>query len=190
MSDTDNRIPDGGNRTEVHKRVGLAADVFGKYGNEILAVIQFNVDDQSKANDIFQDFFVSLVRKPIPPHIEDVRGYLYKAVTNDVIDVSRRTRNHRDNAQKYAHTRKHCIVQEDPRDVAIQAEEAERMLRLIENRLPGREATVLLQRRGHGFSTADTAERMRLTKRTVSRYLSVAIKKIRQFVPKNGDDVE
>jgi DNA-directed RNA polymerase specialized sigma24 family protein len=174
MSDSDNSIPSGSNWTEVHKRVGLAADVFGKYGDEILAVIRFNIDDQSKANDIFQDFFVSLVRKPIPPHIEDVRGYLYKAVTHDVIDVSRRTRNRRDSAQKYAHTRKHCIVQEDPRDVAIQAEETQK----------------ILQRRGHGLSTTDTAERMRLTKRTVSRYLSVAIKKIRQFVPKNGDVVE
>jgi len=154
MSDMNNSIPSEKSPIEVHKRVGLAADVFGKYGDEILAVIRFNVDDQSKAHDIFQDFFVSLVRKPVPSHVEDVRGYLYRAVTHDVIDNSRRTRNHRDNAQKYAHTRKHCVAQEDPGDVAIQAEEVERMLRLIENRLPRREATVSISFCGNKEDTS------------------------------------
>ena len=93
MSKAENSIPGGNNLTEVHTRVGLAAEVFGKYGDEILAVIRFNVDDQSRANDIFQDFFISLIRKPIPPHVKDVKRYIYKAVTNDVIDFSRRIRN-------------------------------------------------------------------------------------------------
>ena len=186
MSGVEKGIPKatGRNRTEVRQRVGLAAEVFGKYGDEILAVIRFNVDDQSKANDIFQDFFVSLVRKPIPSHIEDVRGYLYKAVTNDVIDVSRRTRNRQNNAQKYAYVHKHDISQENPQDIVIHAEETERMLRLIEHHLPKRESKVLLRRYSNGFSTADTAEKLHLTKRTVSRYLSVAMKKIRRFIPK------
>jgi RNA polymerase sigma factor (sigma-70 family) len=188
MSNVDNSIPSDKNGTEVHKRVGLATEAFVKYGDEIFAVIRFNVDDLSTANDIFQDFFVSLVRKPIPPHIEDVRGYLYRAVTHDVIDNSRRTRNRRNSAQKYAHTRKYCLVQKDPGDVAIQVEEAKKMLRSIEKHLPRREATVLLWRRGHGLSTSDTAERMRLTKRTVSRYLSVAVRKVRRSITKNGDD--
>jgi hypothetical protein len=91
MPDTNDNIPNGGNRTDIHKRVGLAAEVFGKYGDEILETICFNVDDQSMANDIFQDFFISLVRKPIPQNIKDVRGYLYKVVINDVIDFLHQT---------------------------------------------------------------------------------------------------
>jgi RNA polymerase sigma factor (sigma-70 family) len=186
MSDTDSSVPSGSNGIEVREKVGLATEVFGKYGDEILAVIRFNVDDPSKANDIFQDLFVSLVRTPIPPHIEDVRGYLYKAVTNDVIDVYRQTRNRQHNAQKYAYACRHRIPQENPQDIAIHAEETERMLKLIQNHLPQREATVLLKRCGDGLSTGDTAGKLRLTKRTVSRYLSVAMRKIRRVVPKNG----
>lgn len=185
MSKTDNSVPGRCNRAEVHKRVGLAAEVFGKYGDEILAVIRFNVDDQSKANDIFQDFFVSLVRRPIPPHVKDVKRYLYKAVTNDVIDFSRRTRNRQNNAQKYAYVHRHCVPCEDPQDVVIHAEETERMLRLIKNHLPKRESTVFLKRYSDGLNTTDTANKLRLTKRTVSQYLSVAMKKIRHMVPKN-----
>jgi len=185
MSGADNSISGGNNGTEVHKRVGLAAELFGKYGDEILAVICFNVDDQSKANDIFQDFFVSLVRKPIPSHIKDVKGYLYKAVTNDVIDSSRRTRNRQNNAQKYAYTHKHGIPQENPQEIMIHAEETERMLRLIENHLPKREARVFFKRCSNGLSTTDTAKKLRLTKGTVSHYFSIAMKKIRQIIPNN-----
>ncbi len=61
MSDADNSISGGKKGIEVLSRVGLAAEVFGKYGDEILAVIRFNVDDPSRANDIFQDFFISLL---------------------------------------------------------------------------------------------------------------------------------
>jgi RNA polymerase sigma factor (sigma-70 family) len=190
MSGVDKGIPGGSKRTEVRTKVGLAAEVFGKYGDEILAVIRFNVDDQSKANDIFQDFFVSLVRKPVPSHIEDVRGYLYKAVTNDVIDDTRQTRNRRSNDRKYAYARKCDALQEDPQDIMIHAEETERMLRLIENHLPKREATVLYNRCGDGLSTADTAKKLHLTKGTVSRYLSVAMKKMRRCIQKNDGVIQ
>ncbi len=190
MSDADNSITGTNNEIEVHKRVGLAAEVFGKYGDEILAVIRFNIDDPSRANDIFQDFFVSLVRRPIPPDIQDVRGYLYKAVTNDVIDSSRQTRNRHNNDQKYAYMRKHGISQEDPQDILIHAEETNRMLRLIKNHLPKRESTVFIKRFSDGLNTTDTAKNLRLTKRTVSQYLSIALKKIRHIVPKNNGVVE
>ena len=190
MSDADNSITGTNNEIEVHKRVGLAAEVFGKYGDEILAVIRFNIDDPARANDIFQEFFVSLVRRPIPPDIQDVRGYLYKAVTNDVIDSSRQIRNRHNNDQKYAYMRKHCVLQEDPQDILIHAEETNRMLRLIKNHLPKRESTVFIKRFSDGLNTTDTAKNLRLTKRTVSQYLSIALKKIRHIVPKNNGVVE
>lgn len=181
MSDANNSISGEKNGREVHKRVGLAAEVFGKYGDDILAVIRFNVDDQSRANDIFQDFFVSLVRKPIPPYVKDVKGYLYKAITNDVIDSSRRTRNLQNNTEQYAYYYRHRITQEDPQEMMIHAEETERMLSLIKNHLPKHEAGVFLKRRGDGLSTTDTANILQLSKRTVSHYLTVATKKIRQI---------
>ena len=149
-------------------------------------MIRFNVDDQSRANDIFQDFFVSLVRRPIPPHIQDVKGYLYKAVTHDVIDFSRRTRKRQNNAQKYAYIHRHCLSSEDPQDLVIHEEETERMLRLIKNHLPKRESTVFIKRYGDGLNTTDTAKQLRLKKRTVSRYFSLAVKKIRRIVPEKG----
>src|SRR4030043_2237982 len=77
------------NRTEIRKRVGLAAEVFDRYGDKIRAIIHFNVKDKSREDDIFQEFFMSIIRKPIPSNIQDITAYLHKAVANDVIDVSR-----------------------------------------------------------------------------------------------------
>jgi len=179
----------GGNRTEIRKRVGLAAEIFDRYGDEIRAIIHFNVKDKSKADDIFQEFFVSIVRKPIPTDIQDIRAYLYRAVTNDVIDVSRQIKCHQDQIQKYAECRKYFVIAEDPQDTAIQVENTKKMIQLIESRLPKREAEVFVQRFGHGFSTMDTAEKMNVNKRIVSRYLSAALKKMRQYVPENEEDI-
>jgi len=175
------------NRTEIRKRVGLAAEVFDRYGDDIRAIIHFNIKDKSKVDDIFQDFFVSIVRNPIPQDIQDIRGYLYRAVTNDVIDVSRQKKCHQDHIKKYAECRKHFIIAEDPQNIAIQVENTKKMFRLIETRLPKREAEAVLQRYGQGYSTPDTAKRMHVDKTIVSRYLSMALKKMREFVPKNED---
>ena len=176
-------------RTEIRKRVGLAAEVFKRYSDEIRAIIHFNVKDESKADDIFQEFFVSIVRKPIPSGIQDIRSYLYTAVTNDVIDASRQIKNHHDHVQKYAECRKHFVIPEDPQNTAIHMENTNKMFQLIENRLPKRQAEVIVQRYGYGLSTTDTAEKMNTDKRIISRYLTVALKKMREFVPENEDDI-
>ena len=179
----------GGNRTEVRKRVGLAEEIFDRYGDEIRTIIHFNVKDKSRVEDIFQEFFVSIVRKPIPTDIQDIRAYLYRAVTNDVIDVSRQIKNHQDRIQRYAECHKYFVISEDPQDTAIQVENTKQMLKLIENHLPKREAEVVFQRFGRGFSTTDTAEKMNVDKRIVSRYLSAALKKMRQYVPEKEDEI-
>jgi RNA polymerase sigma factor (sigma-70 family) len=176
------------NRTEIHERVRLAAEVFGEYGDDIRAIIYFNVTDQSRADDLFQDFFVSLVHNPIPPDIEDIKGYLYRAITNDVIDVRRQTRNHQEYVQKYAETQRSDMIQDDPQNGFIQAEATERMFRLMESYLSKREATAVVQRYAMGLSMAATAKKMHLNKTSVYRYLSKARGKMRRFMPEGIGD--
>jgi DNA-directed RNA polymerase specialized sigma24 family protein len=161
------------NKSEIRKRVGFATEVFQRYGDDIRAIIHFNVKDKSKADDIFQEFFVSIIHKPIPSGIEDVKAYVYRAVTNDVIDLFRQTKNHRDHLHKYAECRKKSVIPEDPQKIAIQVESTKKMF----------------QRFGHGFSIKDTAKRMHVNKRFVSRYLSIALKKMRQIVLENEEEI-
>lgn len=170
---------------ETHARVQAAAEIFAKYGDQIHAIIQFHVKDSSRTDDLFQDFFVSIVQNPIPPHIEDVETYLYRALTHDFIDVRRRTSNYLDGVQKYAEARKYELTQDDPQSNIMHVEATEQMLRLLEKQLSKREAAVLWHRYGNGLDTADTAKETNMDKRSVTRYLSLARKKIRKLIPQD-----
>ena len=183
MFDADESAFSGNNGTEIHNRVRSAAEVFAKYGNQIRAIIRFHLKDKSRADDVFQEFFVSLVHNPIPPHITDVEAYLYRALTNDVIDVWRQASNYRNGVQEYAESHRYDVIQDDPQSNFIQVEATKDMFRLIESRLPKCEAAVLWQRVGNGLNASDTAKRTNIDKRSVVRYLSLARKKMAKLIP-------
>lgn len=176
--------------TKMRQNLEMASKVFNVYGDEIRAMIQFNLKNDNETDDIYQEFFLSVVRKPIPQNVQDVRGYLYKAITHDIIDVSRRNKSLRDRVHKYAEHRKYDLVEEDPQEIVVQAEKIQNIFGAIERRLPKREAEAVLQRYSNDLDNKEAAVRMSIKRRSVSRYLSLAIKKMREFVHKDmdGDD--
>jgi RNA polymerase sigma factor (sigma-70 family) len=190
MFDADESAFSGNNGTEMHGRVQSAAEVFARYGDQIRAMIHFHVKDKARADDVFQEFFVSLVHNPIPAYIEDIEAYLYRALTNDVIDVWRQASNQRDGIEEYTESHRYDMIQQDPQSSFIQAEATREMFRLIERRLPKCEADVVLQRYANGLSMADTARKTHLDKRSVTRYLSLARKKMRKFIPQDIRDTK
>ncbi|MCK4784369.1 MAG: RNA polymerase sigma factor [Desulfobacteraceae bacterium] len=175
---------------EIQTKVKLATEIFAEHGDEILAIIRFNVNDKSRADDIFQDFFLSIVYQPLPEGIQNVKGYLYRAAINDVIDAARRTKSYQARIHRYAEYRKYSIIHEDPENIVLQAEERQKMIQLIERQLPPREAEAVLQRYGHDCDIGNAAKRMRVTKRTFSRYLCIGLKKIRQILRESKGEWE
>ena len=188
MFDEGNSASSGGNGENIRARVKRAGEVFDRYGSDIRAMIDYSVKDESRGDDVFQDLFVSVVKNPIPPRVKDVRAYLYRAITNDIVDRFRRTKYHREAVQIHTERHKHRMVQKDPQHIIAQAEETAKKLRLVENNLAPREAQALVQRYGFGFSTSDTAGLLNINKRTVSRYLAEAMKKMRSLALGNGGD--
>jgi len=71
---------------ELEERVKQAEDIFETYGDEIRAMISLNVKEQSMADDVFQDLFLSVVHKPIPPGIDRIEAYLCRIITKDQED--------------------------------------------------------------------------------------------------------
>ena len=188
MSDEDNGASSGGNGEDIRTRVKRAGEIFDRYGSEVRAMIDFSVKDETRGDDIFQDLFVSVVTNPIPPNVEDVRAYLYKAIANDIVDRFRRIRIGREAVQIHTEHHKHRTVQKDPHHVVARAEETTKMLRLVENSLAPRETRAFVQRYGFGFSTSDTAGQLNINKRSVSRYLAEAMKKMRSLALGNGGE--
>lgn len=170
-------------------RVTQAADVFNKHETVILATIRSNINDKSQANDILHDFFLSLIHKPIPSHIQNVKGYLQRAVKNDVLDAANRKKSYRARIHRYAEYHKDTIIHQDPQNIAIQTEQAQKMVELIKERLPHHEAQTVIERCYHDRTTEQTAEKMCVNRRSVSRYLCMGLKRIRRLINENSVDV-
>ncbi|HUT30589.1 MAG TPA: RNA polymerase sigma factor [Sedimentisphaerales bacterium] len=171
---------------EVRRNVERAAEIFGQYADDIQAMIRFQVEDESQIDDIFQNLFLSLVNKPIPSSITNIKGYLYRAVTHDVIDSSRRTRSYQNQASRLAEYRQYKVVEETPHSTVVELEEAQRLFDLVEENLPVCEAQAVVLTCADNLDAGQAAKRMGVNRRTVSRYKCVGLKKIRRCLLEEG----
>lgn len=172
---------------KIQGKVKQATEIFDKYGGTIRAIIHFQLNDKSKEDDIFQQFFLSLVRKPIPVGIQNIKRYLYRALTNDIIDVTRRVKSYRDRIEKAAEERKYVIIEDGPENIVIKAEEMQKLCEFLEENLPSCEAKAIILRYKDNLSIPEIANKIGVNKRTVSRYICVGLKKMRQFLNENKE---
>ncbi|MHC4460830.1 MAG: RNA polymerase sigma factor [Planctomycetota bacterium] len=161
--------------------VECAAEIFSKYGDFILAVIRYQVSNDAQADDLFQDFFLSLVSRPIPQSIQNIKGYIYRAITNDIVDDARRIERNQTLINKYAQGLDYSINKNTPENALINKEERTKMFKLIEGHLPHSEAKAIRYRFWNNFSIKEVAKKMHVNNRTISRYISVGLSKARQL---------
>lgn len=170
------------------KRVEIATEIYEKFGVIIQTMIRFHSNNESEAEDLYQDFFLSLVRKPIPTEVKCIKSYLFRAIRNDVLDVARYKKSYRDRVYKYQVNRSALANLESVEEVMIRNEHAEEMLELVRENLSPHESRVVLQRCYHDSNTDETASKIGVDKRTVARYLCVGLRKIRQLVEYGGNE--
>lgn len=159
-----------------------AAEIFAEYGDFILGLIRYKVNNNDQAEDLFQDFFLSLVSKPLPPGIKNVKGYLYRAITNDIVDAARRVENYHTLMHKYASNLNFSVNKSRPENALIDVEQINKLVKLIKGRLPCSEAQAITLRYKHNHSIKEVAEQMHVSKKSVSRYLSAGLSKVRKIL--------
>lgn len=172
----------------LYKRVKKATGIYEEFGEIIQTMIRFHSNNDSEAEDLYQDFFLSLVRKPIPAEVKRIKSYLFRAIRNDVLDVARSKKSYRDRIYKYQVKKSASANLESVEETIIRKEQAEEMLQLVRENLPPNESQVVLQRCYHDSDTEETASKIGVDKRTVSRYLCVGLRKIRQLVENGGNE--
>ncbi len=161
----------GREKIETAERVRRATDIFKTYAEEIRVMISLNVKEESAADDIFQDLFLSIVRTPVPRDIDRVPAYLYRIVTNDVIDETRRMSNYAEFVRDYRECGDRETTQEAPESDAIELEETHAMLRSLRQRLPNHEAEAVIQRYFYDNTAGDAARKMEVDSKSFSQYL-------------------
>ena len=162
--------------------VAAAAKIFSDYGGFIKKIICSQVQDEDQAEDLFQNFFLSLVSKPFPEDIQNMEGYLYKAIINEIADTNRLTKNYQNLINVYAERNNHPRSQEIPEKVVMKIDEANRVFEIIENRLPRTEAQASYLQYREDLSTTKIAEIMNVRNVTVRGYVHEGLKKIRRIL--------
>ena len=157
--------------------VERATELFDEHGDFIRSIIRFHVGNEPEAEDLFQDLFLSMVARPIPEEVRNIKAFLYKLISDSIKDNFRRINRYKTRIRRYAECHLH-IVENHPATGLIDVEETIKMFDLIERHLPTKEAMAVTLRFRDNFDTGEVAEKMGVKTRSVSRYVSIGLKKI------------
>jgi RNA polymerase sigma factor (sigma-70 family) len=159
-----------------------ATAIFFEHCDFIRAVIRYKIKDEGLAEDLFHNFFLSLVSRPVPAKIRDIKGYIYKAIINDITDHIRHIGKYHAMTHRCANYNKLTVNNRLPEDALIEKEQIDRMIELIRKRVTKNEFKAITSRHSEGLSIKEVADRMSINNRSVSRYISTGIRKVKQFL--------
>ncbi len=134
--------------------------------------------DRMKAEDMAQDVFIKLMNMGDMLSEERAKGLLFSVAKNMIIDDARHESFVRKATDQYAQTASQFYQDSDPLECREIAEAESSKLRA----LPRQMAEVYRLTRFEGKTSAELAEQMHLSKRTVEYHLFMARKEIRSAV--------
>jgi RNA polymerase sigma factor (sigma-70 family) len=177
-----NRIVAGYRRRErPAAAVRQAKAIFDEYGDFIRAVIRFQAHDRSWQEDLFQEFFLELIYSPVPTDVRNTQSYLYQAIVHLVLDSARARDSYRRAMKKYVEETRIPINNRSAGNALIEdTEERNTTVAYFARHLQGREAQAFVLRYRDNFSIAEIATRMGVNAKTVSRYLSGSLRRLRE----------
>ena len=162
--------------------VSLAAEIFAEYGDFIYSVIRSKTKNKTEVDDLYQDFFLSLVSNPVPPGVKDIKRYFYKAINNDIIDASRRIKRYRNLKKNYAQYANYSIYKDGSENAFISKAQTNELFELIGGKLEPREAKAITLRYKNNYNIKEVAQKMGVKENSVRRYINAGVNKIRQLL--------
>lgn len=174
------------------KSVGGAQKIFEEHGDFIRKTIQFHLGNGPEAEDLFQDMFLFLVSKPLPEDVRNVQSFLYRVITARIMDKFRHDARANARINRYTQEKEREAGQtaKPSLDKIAVEEKSEKMFELVQKNLSKNEALAITLRYKHNLDISQTADKMGIKERSVSRYLSVGIRKLRSIVKgKSGRNI-
>lgn len=160
--------------------VWAIAAIFEEHEEFIRIVLRHQAGNGLDVEDLYQEFYLVLLRNPVPADVRDLRGYLYRALVHHVINAARLREAYTHAVKKYAKERKISINNRDTRNALIEEEQQDAAISSLARGLQVREAQALVMRYRDDCSILEIATRMGINKRTVSRYLSQSLRKLQR----------
>ncbi len=160
--------------------VRTAADIVTRHGGFIRGVIRFQNCNRFDEEDLFQEFFLVLIRKPVPPEVRRLRSYLYKAVVHHIVDLIRHQACYQQTLREYAKEVRISTHNRLAGNTLENKEQRDAALAYMVRHLREREAQAFVLKYRDNCSIGEIATRMGVEKRTVSRYLSEGFKRLQR----------
>lgn len=165
------------NRTNVEH----ASKIFFEYSDFIHSVIHTKVNNQEMEEDMIQDLFLVLVRKPIPADVKNKRSYLYKTIINDITDFRRRSEVYATYFKNFEKKMDSAINKSTPENAYINEEQIIKMLKLIKEQLPVSCSRAIILHYVENMNIHEVAKEMNVRTASVSRYIHKGLKKLRRL---------
>lgn len=164
--------------------VRAATAIFDEHGEFIRVILRHQAGSGLDIEDLFQEFYLALLHKPVPAEVQDVRGYLYRAIVHHVISAARRRGTYSKAMKKYAKEAKISINNRGAEDAFISEEHQNATVANWARYLQDREAEAFVMKYRDECSIPEIATKMGIDRRTVSRYLSEGLRKLhRRLAP-------
>lgn len=167
------------------KRVDEAARLFDEHHVFIRVILEQFLHDPQEEEDVYQDLFIYFVRKPVPEDVILVKSWLYRVILDRVRDRKRRQSRYQKRLKRYAI--KHPVLQESVQNPPPDPEQITEIFGLIRKHLTETQARAVLFKYEQQLEVEEIARRMNVKPRTVSRYISIGLGKLRRFL--NKDDI-
>ncbi len=171
-----------GQDCDVSGDVQHATAILSEYGDFIRAVIRCKIKDESVIEDLCHNLFLSLVSSPVPREVRDIKAYIYKAIINGVVDHLRYLERYQTLTHRRADYNKIIVNNRLPEDALIEKEQIEKTVELIKKRVTKKEFKAIASRHLEGLTLKEAADIMSINNRSVSRYISAGIRKVKQFL--------
>lgn len=151
-------------------------------GQFIHKIIQFHLGDSPEVEDVFQSFFLRLLEKPVPKkEVVNQCSYLYRMITNKIVDDVRRTRAYKKHVSRYPIIPYHKPVR-NPCEKLIQKEQVDSIINAMENCLPPHISRIFKLRYKENYSNDQITDEMSVKKKTATKYISDGLKKLREIL--------
>ncbi|MFA6186640.1 MAG: sigma-70 family RNA polymerase sigma factor [Phycisphaerae bacterium] len=177
-------------KTTSTRSVDKAQKVFEEYGSFIRKAIRFHLGNVPEAEDLYQDMFLFLVSRPLPEDVRNVPGFLYRVITTYIIDRFRHETRIKAHVNEYIQGKeREAVKTAKPSLTEITAEEkCEKMFEIVQKKLSRNEALAITLRYKHDLDISQTADKMGIKPRSVSRCLSTGIGKLRRITKSKGKE--
>ena len=182
--------PDPKRQAEMARRgVQRAEELFAQYGPEIRAMMEYRVRNRAEAEDVFQEFFLSLATTEVPTDIVNMKSYLSQAIWNDVASWYRQQKRYVRRVEVYAENRNNHRPLQDPSKIVMRKDQERAFFEKITRFLSPQEAKAVTSRYRDECTVAESADQLGIEKRSVTRYVSAGLRKIKQMTGSQGGDV-